>query len=652
MTRRSTDPRREGLMRGVTGGGTHSPERADQALRTGMSTRRRRRRHTGGSTARKMRPERLSSYQPHCLSADAWQAGREALLAAVIATNPPTDEMAKVLLTVLCRFMAACRSWDQRSSPDLVAALTDEAIRSFVTGDTVRTLTLGTLRFYRGSLRRIAYAIGAMPRPPRHTKVSASKVAVFFFGAARSYAPFSAVVAAYEQLGHRPHTLMLSGDEDLSLDLRGLLLGPANARVSAPGDCIDTDGRAMAAAKALREAPDVPAEVVSAGERTVQRVGKPASGSSAPRPMGRHAAMKAARAAVAAEERSEAEGPKVVDLPVLDEEIAVAIASWQPKGIPAGEWAMVADATRAAITAYRPPRREWLTSQAGVVARFCGWVSRRPGRATPTAPLLPEELLDPNLVTAYINGPLASAPDPSRATARAVLRRVVLGLSGETPQRFSYTPIQPPYTPLECAEAVALARHQPTAARRRALGAIVALALGAGLDRKEQGPISPRHIKEIELVDGTRALAVEVPGPRVRLVPVRAPYDDLLREVLDIHRAQRRGRTRPLYGEKPTRRNVTSRPLEQAVTATGKDVDLNVARMRSTWLVACMSAPVPLDALLHVAGLRSARTFCDLLPYCPTPDPMEVARILSSVGGPGAPTTPPPERFSGAASDG
>lgn len=64
---------------------------------------------------------------------------------------------------------------------------------------------------------------------------------------------------------------------------------------------------------------------------------------------------------------------------------------------------------------------------------------------------------------------------------------------------------------------------------------------------------------------------------------------------------------------------MTSAARTQAVTANGQDVELSASRLRATWPVAAMSAPVPLGALLGAAGLRSARTLVDLVPYCPRP---------------------------------
>jgi hypothetical protein len=61
-------------------------------------------------------------------------------------------------------------------------------------------------------------------------------------------------------------------------------------------------------------------------------------------------------------------------------------------------------------------------------------------------------------------------------------------------------------------------------------------------------------------------------------------------------------------------------------------VDIEASRLRNTWLVAAMCAPVPLADLLRAAGLRTARTIGDLLPYCPDADPAVIAAALAAMG--------------------
>ena len=220
-------------------------------------------------------------------------------------------------------------------------------------------------------------------------------------------------------------------------------------------------------------------------------------------------------------------------------------------------------------------------------------------------------------------------PDGTRATVRSVLHRALRRLAPDlAPRVISYQPVQPPYTPYECASWVRLARNQPTATYRRGMSAIVALGLGAGLAPGEQRTTSPDAIFEGVLPGGVTALFVMVGSASPRIVVVRAQYEDLLREALELHRKAGRKSSDPLYGLSKTRRNVTGPVTQRAKTALGTGVELNPARLRSTWLVAVMSADVPLGALLRASGLRTARTLVDLVKYCPQPDEAVVAAIL------------------------
>ena len=60
------------------------------------------------------------------------------------------------------------------------------------------------------------------------------------------------------------------------------------------------------------------------------------------------------------------------------------------------------------------------------------------------------------------------------------------------------------------------------------------------------------------------------------------------------------------------------------MSADGTVHRVTTARLRHTWLVAAMCAPVPMADLMQAAGIRSARTLTELLEHCPAPDPAQV----------------------------
>lgn len=83
---------------------------------------------------------------------------------------------------------------------------------------------------------------------------------------------------------------------------------------------------------------------------------------------------------------------------------------------------------------------------------------------------------------------------------------------------------------------------------------------------------------------------------------VRRAYEALVREAIAAHDSAHRGACAPILGRSATRRNITTAVFEHAVTAQESvAVAIEVNRLRATWLVALMSAPVPLAALLGAA---------------------------------------------------
>jgi hypothetical protein len=412
--------------------------------------------------------------------------------------------------------------------------------------------------------------------------------------------------------------------DGLVIDLGGALDqvivgGRTAARAPRTGNVPDV----LAAAAALRDAVEPPS-----GESPTMpaRSTPPAVAAVPSRRTSRAAAIRAARAAQQAPSGADAQAAAAIT--PLPDELAAMVTGWVPQSMDEQSYAPISAAVAAAVTVYRPGSAVALRNARSIVVPFAWWVHGRAERST-HGDLQPAELTVDGLVDAYLAGPLAGQPDASRATVRSVLRRVVRNLAPETAaERIAYQPVQPPYTPADCARLVTLARQQPTDALRRDLSAMVALGAGAGLGAEDQRLVAPCHIREVDLGEYGLALAIDVPGPRARTVIVRAEYEPLLREALDLHAKAHRGRSTPLCGVKPDRRNGANRVAARAVTASGTGVQISAARLRATWLVACMSSAVPLGALLHASGLRTPRTLTDLLPYCPPASPEAVAGIL------------------------
>lgn len=537
----------------------------------------------------------------------------------------------------VCWLLSRPGVWDQTSAPDLAAILAPELIDEATSKTHWRQGGEAARTFYRGGLRRLGRSIGSIPvrqSMPRPVGAGAREAWTSMSG----HGPLVAVVGAARSRGYVIHPTAWRGfGDDLaaggSLDVLLAKRATASAATGAAG----TLGAVRLVAGACAAASEVtPRGEVSPANRTEKQTTP-----KAPKRLSRAAALRQARQAHAkrATANEQSAMASAVTLPVIEvpdaelpAEVQEAIESYRAIKVAGQQWSQVEASVRLAMRAYGPSSAKWVSTQGGHVARFALWLLHRPER-TEAGALQLHEFADLTRVTAYIAGPMADSPASTRATARAVLTRIVHRLRPDTaPERITYTPIQGPYTPTECAAFVRLARNQPTKERRRSLSALVALGLGAGLDGHDLREIAPAHIREVPLSKDRTVMVVQVPGgQRPRTVVMRDAYADLLREAIALHNSSKRGKNTPLTGNKATRANVGSAVTDKAVTATSSGVDISAARLRSTWLLACMCAPIPLNVLLSTAGLRSARTLADLLPYCPAPSDADVQRILAAI---------------------
>lgn len=574
----------------------------------------------------------LDRYTPASLTALQWELARPVVFSAVRSIPALPVKQHKPNASRLCRFLSVS-SWNRTTIPDLTVLLTDRAVRSLVSAHRMPDLSPSALVTYRTMLRRIGRHIGSIPAEARMTRTPSAPARAFWLSVSGLHLPFPVLAAAYASTGRSFHPAMWAY---FGADLAAGLTLDAAALNSVPCATEGVTGTVTdvrRAARSLRTAENIDLRVVSpiATSPSAPVPANRATGPSAP--TSRTARVRQARAALKSAEAAAAPPAAVAeaDLPAVDAEVAAAITSYRPARLDDATWTALGGVIGHALLAYAPKSNRWVHDQAGHVASFVTWADRANRATGATAPLTADMLVVPGLVERYLDEALAGRPDSSRATVRSVLRRVVRNLSGTGPERIKYVPVQAPYTDAECAGFVRLARNQPTADLRRALSACVALGLGAGLDGGDQREVTPADITEADLGEGVTGLLVNVRGQRPRTVVIRGAYEPLLREALALHDKARRGKNNPLYGLSVNRRNVTSTVTGRAVTATGAGVDINAARLRATWLLACMNAPVPLAVLLQAAGLKTARTLTDLLAYCPPPDDSAVAVVLRAV---------------------
>lgn len=569
---------------------------------------------------------RLDRYRPSSLSGREWTLAGPAVRAAVLAANPSDAEDAKGLVSRLCLFLAGPCGWDRTTTPDLAGLLGEAGIAAHLERLHGAAKAGKTRENHRADLRRLARAVAGLPPRQRAARRPAPALRVRsgeLFGTWSG--PLSALAAAWAKRSGRPLrrddldpvvvSLVGRNAACASLEASGTMPTSSVAAVlAAAGDVVTTRGEVAA----------------NSIESSRAGVGRPARSGG----LSRAAALRQAKEAMAA--AGKPAGPRLADVPdlsTLDPGVAEAIVSYRPKRVPTESWAAMAAVCQRLVAGYRPPSVQVAGNVGSMVAGFVEWAAGRPGRPDPGAPLGLEELLDVGLVDVY-DAHLAAdgVPDGSRATRRSVLRRALRSLAAtDRPAPIAYQPVAGPYSPAECAAFVRLARHQPSPARRRELSFVVGLGLGAGLDGRDLRHVARDGFADVDLGETSPGLAVAVAGgDRPRSVVVRRAYEPLVREALASHDGARRGRTAPILGRSQSRRNITTPVMTHAVTARATEtVAIEVNRLRATWLVSAMCAPIPLGVLLAAAGLRSARSLTDLLAHCPAPDPAVVAAALA-----------------------
>jgi hypothetical protein len=231
--------------------------------------------------------------------------------------------------------------------------------------------------------------------------------------------------------------------------------------------------------------------------------------------------------------------------------------------------------------------------------------------------LEPAALFDLDLIERYIQVGMPDAAESTRATRRAILRRIARRASPSlsqlpVPEPIAYRKVRPPYLPHEVGGFLRLIPTQPTPGRRLTLSAVLALGFGCGLDCRDMG-----WVRGTDLVaDEQGAVRVTVcGGSRPRSITALRAYSDLL-----LALAADRGEHLLIGGTKLGRHNVTSTSLARLVTDDHLP-RLVVARLRSTWLADHLRRGTPLPVLMPAAGLKSMRPLEDLLEFLPAPAP-------------------------------
>lgn len=288
----------------------------------------------------------------------------------------------------------------------------------------------------------------------------------------------------------------------------------------------------------------------------------------------------------------------------LPADLETALGDFVPRGVTPAEWLVIIPMLTAIMRGCRIRGSATFRQHLSDVTLYLRWALRQ-GHAPELGAVLRHSLIDE-----WARTELAALENSTRNTRRSRLRSLATDLhpGPDAPARgpaIQRTVVKPPYEDAEVDAIVRIALTQPSQRIGQQLCAMVGLGLGAGLDSTDLRPVRVHHIDD----RGEDGLWVTVLGPRPRLVPVRRAYAHLV-----TAGCVGLGRDSLLSGREASRNQVTASIVANAV-ALGSPPHIEQTRLRSTWLTHLMCAPVPVAVILTAAGLVSARTLTDLLPY-------------------------------------
>lgn len=306
---------------------------------------------------------------------------------------------------------------------------------------------------------------------------------------------------------------------------------------------------------------------------------------------------------------------EAVETPALPPALVAVLDRYEPTGIPEAD----REAVRAFVTQVLTDSqltgpesaRKMLTHLGHLVAH-----ALEQGHA-----LAIDELLTSAHIDDYIRHGMPGSSTELKAQRRTRLLNLARAVNpGPTvPPKLEPIPhaaIKPCYAPAELRLIIRAAGEQSTPERRRDVSTLVGMGAGAGADSTDIRHLLVRHVED----HGEHEMLVRFQEPRPRIVPVR-------RLLVPTLRAGVTGRDPDslLLGRQADRGNLAARVLSEVSIYRGPDVEMN--RLRATWLADLMTDPIPVAIILQAAGLKSARTLTDLLPHL---DPWMAAKGLAT----------------------
>jgi len=557
----------------------------------------------------------LASYRParSTIGPVQWEKAREVICGAIIAIDLPSADAVRIHASLLARFLNGSTGWTELTTPDVRVFLTEAAITAFAANESVSSRKVVASR-----LRRIARAVGAMTDPvriPSNRHVIAKKRRDL---ADRTNCGLVIYAAVHKE----------AFNEELTV---GMVDGLATHYLNSASSTAPTDAVGnvkVVSREEVTAAPNLVPVLEAVPER--HHAPKPAVA----KPTSKRAALAAARANRKAYRAAKAEielaPPATIES--LPDEVQRRAKTYtpSPQWVTEDLWHQLRPLTLRLTAGHGATTPSHFTTVANRVVQFLAWVTQQPGRngAIPT----PEELVDERLIEQYTQFLLNhSHTDRSPETSRTRLRRAVRSLRATPGQvEIPHKAINPPYTPSQCEEMIYLLGFQ-NGIRKRHIGFVLSLGLGAGIAAREMQQLTRSNIKPVKTGTTVTGYDLQIENsPAARVIPVRDAYVALLEETLELFDADPQTTAASLLvGTNPHRKHFLGSKSRELRLAGQDPIIVDLNRLRTTWLFALMNANIPLGSLLHLAGLRSARSLAELLPLCPAPDAAQLRTVIT-----------------------
>ena len=280
--------------------------------------------------------------------------------------------------------------------------------------------------------------------------------------------------------------------------------------------------------------------------------------------------------------------------------IAELIDAYVPRALDADEWEKVAEAAKAWVRIASPTDRQVAQKVLLDCGRLGLWALEN------QLPLDAALLFTPEILDQFVQWTGKTVSDKRAVQIRATLRRYASALAapGSWPlpnKQYARNKVPRPLShSTELALLTAASAHSPQ------FGAFVALGFGCGLD----GRTLP-HVRGTDVFERDGWTYVQVPDPDPRVVPVRAPFIDVLSRAVDELGDEY------LIGGSPTDRNRSWYIARRLNIAPGRR--LNITEMRVTWFAAHLRNNTDIRYLRQIAGMSSFLRLVEVMEYLEAP---------------------------------